>query len=378
MRYVENNKMNKLGYFKVGSKIFLSKNQAIYDSNFNSDDITWHFNDEIYDSYIASAQLGNANLDHLYKLRAQQLRDRYDYLILNYSGGPDSHNILMTFLNNNIKLDEIHVKFSQSVDSKIYTPNNVNTGSENIHSEYDYVIKPVLKKIKVTHPEIKIDIQDVFQNIPKITYDTFITAPSHYLGAFELLRQSNYSDSIRIQSDKGKKVADIYGIDKPLIVFKNNIFYTLFMDTAVSVAGNRNSNIELFYWTPDMPEIPFEQAYKVCDFFKRNPALLPLIDISLRNSHDYERVETLRQIGIQNIYTTWDHTKFQVNKSRNFSNAGRSRDKYYIQHPEFQNYIKEYNYYANVYGSAINKKYFDIQFMQNKTFYSKWYKIGGL
>lgn len=364
------------GYYKVESKLYSSKNQAIYEASKTNQNITWYFNDDIYDKCLAIRKLGNCDLDSLYKLRALQLRETYDYLILNYSGGPDSHNILMTFLNNNIKLDEIHVKFSSTVDSKIYKPNKVNINSENIHSEYDYAIKPVLEKLKITHPDIKIDIHDIFINIPNITYDTFLTAPSHYLGAFELLRQSKYSNSVTKQIDKGKKVADIYGIDKPLIIFKDNSFFTLFMDTMVSVAGNRHDNIELFYWTPDMPELALEQAFKLYEFFKKNPKLLHLIDASIRKANDFSRIELLRKIGITTIYTTWNLNTFQVTKPMNYKNSGRTRDKYYIQHKEFDNYIRDYNYYSHVYGSTLNSKYFDLKFMQNKTFYSKWYKLG--
>ena len=49
------------------------------------------------------------SLKELYVERCQQLRDKYDYLILSYSGGADSHEILYTFLENNIFIDEIQV-----------------------------------------------------------------------------------------------------------------------------------------------------------------------------------------------------------------------------------------------------------------------------
>jgi len=47
------------------------------------------------------------SLDFLYALRARQLREKYDYLVLYFSGGADSTNILKTFIDNNIFLDEI-------------------------------------------------------------------------------------------------------------------------------------------------------------------------------------------------------------------------------------------------------------------------------
>lgn len=366
------------GYYQVGSKKFFNKNSAIYEASTTKKEISWHFHDNVFDKCLSKTKLGNKNLNTLYKERAQQLRDSYDYLILNYSGGPDSHNILMTFINNNIRLDEIHVKYSNSVDKKIYTPNRIELGAENIHSEYDYVIKPNLEKLKITNPEIKIDIHDVFENIPNLSYDTFINAPSHYLGAFELLRQSKYSNSINIQLDKGKKVADIYGIDKPILFVKDNFFYTIFIDTTVSVAGTRHEHIELFYWTPDFPEIVLEQAFAVYKFFINNPSMIPIIDLNLRDPNDLHRIELLRKIAIKNIYTTFDLNTFQVCKPTAFSISGRSRDKYYINNPLFADYLTKYNHYAKTYGNSLDKKYFDINYMLNKTFYSKWHKIGEL
>ena len=46
-------------------------------------------------------------LSEYYRRRAQQIRDKYDYVVLLYSGGPDSNNILHAFVHNGIKIDEI-------------------------------------------------------------------------------------------------------------------------------------------------------------------------------------------------------------------------------------------------------------------------------
>ena len=370
--------MSKCGFYKVGDKTFDNKNHAIYESTFTNSPIVWNFYDDIFDT-ISKTQLntlGKISLDNWYKLRAQQLRDTYDYLILNYSGGPDSHNILMTFLNNNIRLDEIHVKYSNRVDSKIYIPNTIVKQAENIHSEWDYVIKPVLEKLSITHPEIKIDINDVFQNPLTLHDDSFLQAPSHFLGAFELLRQQSYSSSVDIYRDKGKRVADIYGIDKPVVVYKEKYMYMSFNDIAVNVGGNRHPNIELFYWTPDMPQIPFEQAYQHYLYFMNNPQYIPLIDVNIIKMNDNLRVEQLRKLSINLIYTNWDHTKFQVEKPVYYSSSGRSRDKYYLNHTEFSDYLKIWEYHANCWNSALNTSYFDNKLMQSNLFFSKWHKIG--
>ena len=370
--------MSKCGFYKVGDKTFDNKNHAIYESTCTNSPMVWNFYDNVFDN-ISKTQLhtlGKIPLNDWYKLRAQQLRDTYDYLILNYSGGPDSHNILMTFLNNNIKLDEIHVKYSNSVDSKIYIPNTSIKQAENIYSEWNYVIKPVLEKLSITHPKIKIDVHDVFENPLTLNEDSFLQAPSHFIGAFELLRQQSYSSSIDIYRDKGKRVADIYGIDKPIMAYKEKSMYMLFNDITVSVGGNRHPNIELFYWTPDMPQIPFEQAYQHYLYFKNNPQHISLIDVSIIKMGDSVRLEKLRELAINLIYTTWDHTKFQVEKPVYYSTSGRTRDKYYLNHKEFSDYLKIWEYHASSWNSALTTPYFDNKLMQSTLFFSKWHKIG--
>ena len=370
--------MNNSVFYEVGNKKFENKNHAIYEASITKSKISWNFYDSVFDNFAKTKlnTLGQIPLNDWYKLRAQQLRDTYDYLILNYSGGPDSHNILMTFLNNNIKLDEIHVKYSTTVDSKIYSPNTVVHGAENIHSEWDYVIKPVLDKLSATNPEIKIDIHDVFQDNFIINDDTFLNAPSHFLGAFELRRQQSYSKSVDIERDKGHRVADIYGIDKPIVRCKEKEFFIFFDDVSVSVGGNRHPNIELFYWTPDMPQIPFEQAYKHYLYFIENPQYIPLIDVDTIKISDNTRLEQLRKLAINLIYTTWDYTKFQANKPVYYSKEGRSRDKYYLNHKEFSNYLKIWEHYASNWNTALITPHFNNKLMQSQLFFSKCHKIG--
>jgi hypothetical protein len=62
----------------------------------------------------------------------------------------------MTFLNNNIKLDEICTHRSERVDSKLYTPNTSIKTADNLFSEWDYATKPTLDWIAKHHPEINI------------------------------------------------------------------------------------------------------------------------------------------------------------------------------------------------------------------------------
>jgi len=147
-------------FWQVNEKKFNNKFDALLEATRVKANVTFHYYDDIFES-VDKSLLGKHNLDKLYRSRAQQLRDEYDYLILYFSGGSDSYNILKTFLDNDIKLDEICVKWPMVVvDKQLYTPNTTDKSAFNYLSEWDYAIKPVLDQIKISHPEIKIEIAD--------------------------------------------------------------------------------------------------------------------------------------------------------------------------------------------------------------------------
>ena len=87
------------GYYKVGQEKFVSKILAAIKATELKLPMTWHFHDDVFAKVKPTGQI---SLKELYKERALQLREKYDYLILNYSGGSDSWTILNTFLENNI------------------------------------------------------------------------------------------------------------------------------------------------------------------------------------------------------------------------------------------------------------------------------------
>jgi len=114
-------------YYEQDGKKFQSKAMALYASYLppkkDRGDIVWRLHN--FESKLEAINLSEEpkeSLSTLYIQRAQQLRNDYEYLILNYSGGPDSHNILETFLLNNIFLDEILIYsyFDEPTIDKLY------------------------------------------------------------------------------------------------------------------------------------------------------------------------------------------------------------------------------------------------------------------
>lgn len=108
-------------YYSVDDRIFSSKFLALATTSNNKDrHIKFHIPN--IESAFLSLDLykePEESLQQLYKERAIQLRNDYDYLVLFYSGGYDSHNILETFMRNNIFLDEIVIaNFIDTSDKK--------------------------------------------------------------------------------------------------------------------------------------------------------------------------------------------------------------------------------------------------------------------
>ena len=83
---------DRLGYYRVGWKKFYNKTLALLESNKTGYKIDWVFNNDIYGKIDWTLPVLES-LDLLYALRARQLREKYDYLVLYFSGGADSTNI---------------------------------------------------------------------------------------------------------------------------------------------------------------------------------------------------------------------------------------------------------------------------------------------
>jgi hypothetical protein len=319
------NPKRKYGSWIVNGVSHTNKIEALRASTKTGHPVSFYFFNSIWNSFPQSL-LGKIPLTQLYKERAQQLRDSYDHLVLHYSGGSDSHNVLHTFLSNGIKLDEVHVRWATSIqDKKLHTPNTLDTSARNAASEWDFTIEPALKQLRATNPEIKITINDFAQNLHRVNtsdLDKRFVELSPYRGALGTFAQRlDLGLDDKVTTAKNRSVGHIFGIEKPMLsLFKNKI-YMQFVDTGLETSlmahTHDNEHTELFYWSPSMPLLPLEQAYQTALWYKSNP--------SFRNLLWNDPNMTLTQAGLMFdaqsfIYKSilyphsWDSKKFQVRK----------------------------------------------------------------
>ena len=276
---------DRLGYYLVGWKKFYNKTQALMYAYENSFEVRWIFNDDVYSAIDWSIPIETSLMD-VYKNRALQLREQYDYLILYFSGGADSGNVLYAFLENNIFIDEIVMQLPEIVKP---TLNNKDTSNKNYYSEVEYAAIPLLNKFKnKIHPKTKVRYQDFAKAGLAVLEqeDWFDSNPlCMSISVSGILRQiTQIKDKYTLNLyDTGKSIAFVLGVDKPLVYFDGSSYYCYFMDTSTyhyvtpvdfsdaDSSEKKNYSTEFFYWTPDMPEVIIKQAQEI----KRNCEMNP-------------------------------------------------------------------------------------------------------
>ena len=84
-----------------------------------------------------------------------------------------------------------------------------------------------------------------------------------------------YIDDYKNMIAQGKKVCFIWGKEKPYIFYEDGRYYFSFIDSIDDCLGpytqskfNSGWYDELFYWTPDMPELAVKAAHVIFNFLK--------------------------------------------------------------------------------------------------------------
>lgn len=213
------------------------------------------------------------SLDLLYKKRAEYLRDQYKYIILCYSGGHDSTNMLETFYYNNIHIDEILVVGALSQDS--YTGSD-----ENHNGELYQNVFPTLNKLNLPNTKITVvDYTKWFDDPNNFTAVTqFGNEWTKHMGGFKSVHTLFWRDIKKfIGHSNSKETAYLMGSDKVHMSYANTPAYVFFSDLSFLDYGNNyldeNFRRVNFYTDvhPTATDITRKQAHLVNRFYKLYP-----------------------------------------------------------------------------------------------------------
>jgi len=307
------------GIYKCNGKLFFSKIEAVLEANASGQYIEWDYHGQIFDNAKWDIE-PPVDLEVLYKERALQLRDNYDHLVLCYSGGVDSWYILKTFIDNNIKLDEIYIYGAWKAEEKEYN----NLGYDRSPGYYTREINesiPLVKKL-IENKGIKLNLFDWTETIVNAadSRDWFIAAGTRFDPTCMVRPQ--FHKIFREHSDltnKGKKVGFIFGVDKPRLIRDDSSVYFAFLDVIMTtgtvpssdILGESWENDEYFYWTPNMPELAIKQSHMALRWFKDNNRITTIKHIdNIAAFHDEEYYKCINRI----IYPKWNHDTWQIQK----------------------------------------------------------------
>jgi hypothetical protein len=317
----------KLGYYSCNGVTFDSKIAAcVYSVQHNNALVTWTFNDREFNQHNWT-QEPDLTLDQLYDIRSKQLRDQYDYVILSYSGGADSHNILMSFIRQGLHIDEIVVNTTEKASARFTELDKNNLDPRNAGAEHVFQTLPRLREIQGLIPKTKISVLDLsdhlFESFSKADDASWVLEKRESLNPAGVTR-FNYLhfDQLRKQFDKDKKIALVLGIEKPRVFIRHGQLVLRFTDRAaniVTVAEHvkeyTNSTVEFFYWSPDAVPVVIKQAHTIKRWLEANPDKQHLWDVDTLTPEMVRLVH--ERVYRPLLYTTWDNSWWQSNKAVN-------------------------------------------------------------
>jgi len=248
--------MDRYGYYQIGDYKTYSFYELMDRYKEDPQPYKWVYNDDFFSQYDWSYE-PTESIDELYKQRAIELREQYDYIVLQYSGGYDSANMLRAFVDNGIYPDELLIYYSRH-----------DTVSNQYHELKNYTWKKI-EKIEKEYPQIKIrkiDYSDMICNWQKII-DRFITV-KRYIDCFGTHLTVNrlildvlphYVDEWKQLSSSNKKVTIIAGYEKtePYYNYIEQLLYFSFNDSSLQyfispfkqmINDDLGVISELFYW----------------------------------------------------------------------------------------------------------------------------------
>jgi hypothetical protein len=254
------------GYWLVDDEYYTNKVNAIIAAQHRGlgpEAISFHYNDEWWDQANWSVE-PTESLQEIYVQRARQLREKYETLILRFSGGADSNNILQTFVNNDIKIDIIAMNewHMAGIDPRLCT----------INVEKKLSAKPLLDhaiargaKFEVVTNDYSPTFGQAVGDDPAWIFD--ISAPK-----FSCIDITAHRALTTPEFDQWNSPTTgvIVGVDKPTVYLKKGKIWYFSMPDLLHTMHTRVTQMisEPFYWTADMPKIVIKQCHVVKNYWR--------------------------------------------------------------------------------------------------------------
>lgn len=250
------------------------------------------FNNDVFSQLDWSVEPGT-DLYELYRLRAIQLRAKYDHVLIYYSGGIDSTCVLRSFIDNDIKVDGVIMTGAWKIDTKSDLITNLEqriVGMEYLHKLQE----------KQKFPIHLLDTSDLHKNFKDPSWIfTVGQSFSPQVYTYNFYYQDPWIQNFLMKGS----TCFVRGVDKPRVVFdsRTNQWQSGFLDSQVMsgtpsgfLSNKQDWDIqEYFFWTPDLPELPIKQAHIILNYVKKlvnSKTILDMHGKSRLDNYDYYKI----------------------------------------------------------------------------------------
>ena len=310
-------KNRRLGQFRATSGIYTDKVYAYIAASQNKEPLVWEFNDDIFGAIDWTVPI-ETSLPELYRQRAQQLRDTYDYISIFFSGGIDSAAVIRAFLDKDIFIDEI-VMLRPKTAEVSYDTTGANFESEIMLAAFPWV------KAQNLDPRTSVRFMDIEDYVVDFCSSDLLLAQYPYIN---FLNPGNFCKQSRLLFDPvwnklydaGKIVGHIMGIDKPVVTLNKGQYTFRFSDhsphlfqpafeSSSSLRREAHQKMEFFFWTPSLPELVIKQCQVVKRYCQTNFfAKIITTDSNISSGMEHEYDQIMRHIypkeafGVHNLF----------------------------------------------------------------------------
>ena len=270
---------DRYGHWVVAGKKYSNKLRAATDAACSGHWIHWDFNEGEFSLWDWS-QEPSETLRELYDRRARYLRNKFQHLALEFSGGADSWNMLYSFCRQGLHVDTIIHKFAEKTIS-----DRNDLSSENQWAEGVFQAWPSFQALLELNPRMKWNTWNVEDNIIDSwqgnTVDLFFHNNLHPGAIIKTPDQSNINP---FAIPEVPTTGYLLGIDKPNVLIKDNGWYMYFPDGPVINRSVMERSIldigwtdVLWYWDAECIPLMIKQGHVIRNYFRNNPNKLPLL-----------------------------------------------------------------------------------------------------
>jgi len=329
---------NDIGYYTVNNIPYGNKFEAVMSAQQTQSEIKWHFFEEVFDN-VNWFDEPTTSLDELYRIRAQQIRDKYDYIIVFCSGGADSNNVIRTFIKNNIHVDEV-MGIAPMTALNNWNFDSTNISENNTISETKFALLPLLHEVTTKSPKTKVTLHDYFNEMKDYNDEQWVYDSC---GNVTTVLTSHFTDVLKFKHidnlvQQGKRVALLFGADKPVLrILPDGGIYFLFADAGINYLNmpkhREHPNVDrvMFYTTAELPEMLVKQAHVtaraihlpenkfICDSLKIVENQRIIGSITLQQRMEYQEKHNMNVVSKSDLFNNYMNSVYSPNRDTKMS-----------------------------------------------------------